>query len=135
MKDWHKLKPELFKKQPYYLTGCDTSSAAQDCGNRDAENPIQNRNISLLGTLGPVNTGVWGRKVIFTVTNNMACTISDLKIVVVGRNGLGQITVLDNFQIFYSETLPTGLMPAEEMIAQSLLPNYSSDFSPLRDVV
>ena len=24
MKDWHKIKPELFKKQPYYLTGCDT---------------------------------------------------------------------------------------------------------------
>ena len=24
MKDWHKLKPELFKKQPYYLTGCDS---------------------------------------------------------------------------------------------------------------
>ena len=24
MKIWHKLKPELFKKQPYYLTGCDT---------------------------------------------------------------------------------------------------------------
>jgi hypothetical protein len=24
MKTWHKLKPELFKKQPYYLTGCDT---------------------------------------------------------------------------------------------------------------
>ena len=23
MKDWHKLKPDLFKKQPYYLTGCD----------------------------------------------------------------------------------------------------------------
>jgi hypothetical protein len=23
MKDWHKLKPELFKKNPYYLTGCD----------------------------------------------------------------------------------------------------------------
>ena len=23
MKDWHKLRPELFKKQPYYLTGCD----------------------------------------------------------------------------------------------------------------
>ena len=22
-KDWHKLKPELFKKQPYYLPGCD----------------------------------------------------------------------------------------------------------------
>jgi hypothetical protein len=20
---WHKLKPELFKKQPYYLPGCD----------------------------------------------------------------------------------------------------------------
>ncbi|EDM72288.1 Integrase, catalytic region [Roseobacter sp. AzwK-3b] len=25
MKDWHKLKPELFKKQPYYLPGCDSS--------------------------------------------------------------------------------------------------------------
>jgi hypothetical protein len=24
MKDWHKLKPELFKKNPYYLTGCDS---------------------------------------------------------------------------------------------------------------
>ena len=23
MKKWHKLKPDLFKKQPYYLTGCD----------------------------------------------------------------------------------------------------------------
>ena len=23
MKDWHKLKPELFKKRPYYLPGCD----------------------------------------------------------------------------------------------------------------
>ena len=24
MKDWHKLKPELFRKQPYNLPGCDT---------------------------------------------------------------------------------------------------------------
>lgn len=24
MKDWHKIKPELFRKQPYYLSGCDT---------------------------------------------------------------------------------------------------------------
>jgi len=24
MKDWHKLKPELFKKQPYYRPGCDS---------------------------------------------------------------------------------------------------------------
>jgi len=24
MKDWHKLKPELFRKQPYYLPGCDS---------------------------------------------------------------------------------------------------------------
>ncbi|MFT5342731.1 MAG: transposase InsO family protein, partial [Paracoccaceae bacterium] len=23
MKDWHKLKPELFRKQPYYRPGCD----------------------------------------------------------------------------------------------------------------
>jgi len=27
MKDWHKLKPELFKKQPYYLPGCDNYPA------------------------------------------------------------------------------------------------------------
>ena len=26
MKDWHKLKPEMFKKNPYYLTGCDSYS-------------------------------------------------------------------------------------------------------------
>ena len=24
MKDWHKLKPALFRKRPYYLPGCDT---------------------------------------------------------------------------------------------------------------
>jgi transposase InsO family protein len=24
MKDWHRLKPQLFRKQPYYLPGCDT---------------------------------------------------------------------------------------------------------------
>jgi transposase InsO family protein len=23
MKDWHKIKPQLFRKQPYYLPGCD----------------------------------------------------------------------------------------------------------------
>jgi hypothetical protein len=23
MKHWYKISPELFKKQPYYLTGCD----------------------------------------------------------------------------------------------------------------
>jgi transposase InsO family protein len=32
MKDWHKLKPELFKKQPYYLTGCDTYTNAAQSG-------------------------------------------------------------------------------------------------------
>ena len=26
MKDWHKLKPQLFRKQPYYLPGCDKYS-------------------------------------------------------------------------------------------------------------
>ena len=24
MKEWHKIKPQLFNKQPYYLPGCDT---------------------------------------------------------------------------------------------------------------
>jgi hypothetical protein len=24
MKDWHKLKPQLFRKKPYYLPGCDS---------------------------------------------------------------------------------------------------------------
>jgi hypothetical protein len=24
MKDWHNLKPKLFKKQPYYLPGCNS---------------------------------------------------------------------------------------------------------------
>jgi len=23
MKDWHNLKPELFRKRPYYRPGCD----------------------------------------------------------------------------------------------------------------
>jgi hypothetical protein len=24
MKDWYKIKPEMFKKRPYHLTGCDS---------------------------------------------------------------------------------------------------------------
>jgi hypothetical protein len=24
MKDWYTIKPKLFKKQPYYLPGCDS---------------------------------------------------------------------------------------------------------------
>jgi transposase InsO family protein len=30
MKDWHKLKPARFKKQPYYLPGCDTQNIPAD---------------------------------------------------------------------------------------------------------
>ena len=33
MKDWHTLKPELFSKQPYFLTGCDTSRLTHFRGN------------------------------------------------------------------------------------------------------
>jgi hypothetical protein len=31
MKDWHKLKPKLFRKQPYYLPGCDTKEEIFGC--------------------------------------------------------------------------------------------------------
>ena len=30
MKDWHKLNPSLFKKQPYYRPGCDIRSVPGD---------------------------------------------------------------------------------------------------------
>ena len=30
MKDWHKLKPELFKKQPYHLPACDSYVQASE---------------------------------------------------------------------------------------------------------
>ena len=29
-KDWHKLKLELFRKQPYYLPGCDNYGATKN---------------------------------------------------------------------------------------------------------
>ena len=31
MKEWHKLKPELFRKQPHHLPGCDNCSAPDRC--------------------------------------------------------------------------------------------------------
>ena len=31
MKDWHKLKPELFRKQPYHLPGCYIISVPAGC--------------------------------------------------------------------------------------------------------
>jgi len=36
MKDWHNLKPELFKKQPHYLPGCDSyeSGHTMECAPR-----------------------------------------------------------------------------------------------------
>ncbi len=30
MKAWQELKPELFRKPPYYLTGCDSQGVPQD---------------------------------------------------------------------------------------------------------
>ena len=30
MKDWHTLKPDLFRKQPYFLTGCDSDLIPDD---------------------------------------------------------------------------------------------------------
>jgi len=34
MKDWHKLKPELFSKQPYHLPGCDANTIPRPRGAR-----------------------------------------------------------------------------------------------------
>ena len=31
MKDWHTLKPELSRKQLYYLAGCDMRGVGCDC--------------------------------------------------------------------------------------------------------
>ena len=37
MKDWHTLKPELFRKQPYHLPGCDSPARPiHDTGNYGA---------------------------------------------------------------------------------------------------
>jgi hypothetical protein len=33
MKDWQKLKPQLFRKQPYYLPGCDIYMPTKECRN------------------------------------------------------------------------------------------------------
>lgn len=30
MKDWHKLRPELFRKQPYHRPGCDCHMGPRD---------------------------------------------------------------------------------------------------------
>tara|TARA_R110002096_G_scaffold193939_11_gene375902 strand:+ start:3425 stop:3661 length:237 start_codon:yes stop_codon:yes gene_type:complete len=44
MKDWNKLKPELFKKKPYYLPGCDsyglTTTTARTSLSRFARKPL-----------------------------------------------------------------------------------------------
>jgi len=32
MKDWHKIKPELFKKQPYCRPGCDIYQVEKNSG-------------------------------------------------------------------------------------------------------
>ena len=40
MKDWHKLKPELFRKKPYYLTGCDRSRRLTDHAEGGAQTPL-----------------------------------------------------------------------------------------------
>jgi hypothetical protein len=44
MKDWHKLKPELFKKNPYYLTGCDSAAMSED--------PLMSNDLSICKAVG-----------------------------------------------------------------------------------
>jgi hypothetical protein len=43
MKDWHKLKPEIFKTQPYYRPGCDTASGPQPRPEAPARDPSAQR--------------------------------------------------------------------------------------------
>jgi len=60
MKDWHKLKPELFKKRPYYLPGCDTISIPDVTFIR---RPLARSQISLSSNAGLHRSGPagWGR--------------------------------------------------------------------------
>lgn len=44
MKDWHTLKPELFKKQPYYRPGCDTCFGIQVTIVRAKYKPVRGLN-------------------------------------------------------------------------------------------
>ncbi|SMX33019.1 hypothetical protein [Octadecabacter ascidiaceicola] len=74
-----------------------------------------------------VNVGGWGRQIEFVVTNSSICTLEYLKVVLVGRNSEQQIGVRDEFQVFYSGSLPDGLRPDEQLVARPILVDRSFD--------
>lgn len=51
MKDWYKLKPELFKKRPHYLPGCDAYLTPQNLKQTSAK-IAENRSFILRNEYG-----------------------------------------------------------------------------------
>jgi pimeloyl-ACP methyl ester carboxylesterase len=55
MKDWHKLKPEMFEKQPYYRPGCDTYVTLHS----NKENALNARKLALCLILALCPLNAW----------------------------------------------------------------------------
>ena len=60
MKDWHKLMPELFRKQPYYLTGCDMYSR-QNTSFLHAQNHLPRDSFHCISTTEIIGGHVYAR--------------------------------------------------------------------------
>jgi hypothetical protein len=54
MKDWHKLKPELFRKRPCHLPGCDRRCTTHG----PLPSHCDNHSYFMIRTLGPIAASV-----------------------------------------------------------------------------
>lgn len=52
----------------------------------------------------------------FTVENRSEYVVEYLKVAIIVRNDAGQIIERDDLQVFYSSSLPQGLLPEEQMV-------------------
>lgn len=94
---------------------------------------LENAHFSNSSIIGKPNSYIEGvYEVKFTFKNNSEYTVEYLKVAVTGINSSGQIVENDDLQIFYSGSLPQGVPPHGQLIANVPLDARNANEKPVR---
>jgi len=67
----------------------------------------------------------------FTVENRSEYVVDYLQVAIIVRNDAGQIIEHDDHQVFYSGSLPQGLLPEEQLVDRSVLEAQQPEETPV----
>ena len=110
-----------------FLAALANEAVSETCAEHSDASLVSFLDVTLENNPGSLNIGGWGQTVTFVTKNISACTLTYLKVALIGRNGALQITVQDDAQVFYSGSLPSGLLPGEELFFRTYITDRSQD--------